>query len=169
MISASWIRLLLLLGPLVIALFVLGCSEPEPTATPTTSTQDGERTTEQDIEQTTETTSYRIRLVTGPVVSGPGMSMTDLGQPVNYHLEIHIFDKSAGDVVTNLIPTLGLKGHNTGTTQELPDLMADYRLTNRYFGDNLHLFESKYAVTVSIRNETAAFVLNAGSSGLSFE
>ena len=177
--------MLLLLGPLVIALFVLGCSESEPTATPTTSTQDVEQTTEQDvegtteqdvegtteqdIERTTETASYRIRLVTGPVVSGPGMSMKDLGHPVNYHLEIHIFDRSTGDVVTNLIPTLGLKGHNTGTTQELPDLMADYHLTDRYFGDNLHLFESKYAVTVTVGNETATFVLNARPSGLSFE
>ena len=58
-----------------------------------------------------QTASYRIEIWTGPALTMmtmmeafPIMSTMDGGQPVNRHLEVHIFDRSTGEDVTSLTP-----------------------------------------------------------------
>ena len=60
----------------------------------------------QDIEQIARTTSYRIKVRIGLKVTMAmsTMTMVDQGQPVNRHLEVHIFDKQSGANVKSVVP-----------------------------------------------------------------
>src|SRR3989304_1255629 len=96
----SPVGLLLLIGLPLLTLVGLACSTARPTATPVTSVQGG--------KQETQTASYRIELLVGPVQSimGSDMSMTDQGRPVNHHLEVHIYHKGSGAAVQGANPTV---------------------------------------------------------------
>ena len=110
---ASWKRLLILVSPVVI--FGLACSTSEPTATPTDTTQDADQVVAQSA-------SYRIELPIGPVVTMmefTEMSTMDQGQPVNYHLKVHIFDASSGAVVMDVIPVVRITNQATGVSREM--------------------------------------------------
>ena len=152
----SRIRLLLLLSHLLILLLGTACSAPTPSASPGALT-DGR-------EQTAETTTYRIKIRTGPMVTMmtmTAMTVTDQGQPVNRHLEVHIFDKTSGAEVIDVIPTVTIVDQATGTSRGLPNvtacLQANHLEVEHHFGDNLYLPDGKYEVTVDVGNETAAF------------
>jgi hypothetical protein len=92
---------------------------------------------------------------------GAGMTMVDQGQPVNHHLEVHIFDKNSGSEVKDLIPEVTITDPATGTSKGLLNvracLLANHRVTEPHLGDNLYLSDSTYAVAVNISNETAVF------------
>ena len=157
-------RLLSVLAPLaILPLFGLACSAPTPTPTatavPTVSTE--------WAEQTAETTSYRVLVRTGPAVSlavmqqGATMATMDQGRPVNHHFEVHIFDKDSGAEVKRLIPVVTITDPATGTSRGVPNvqacLLANHRVTEPHFGDNLYIVDGAYPVSVTVGEETAAF------------
>ncbi len=162
-------RLQLLLVLTVVFLILLGgaaCSKAEPTEAPRASTE--------WTDYTTQTATYRIVVRTGPMVTmevmqmGATMTVVDQGQPVNHHIEVHIFDKGSGAEVKNLIPTVRITDQATGASRELainvhPSgeipyvtacLLANHRVKEPHFGDNLFLSGGTYAVTVGVGNET---------------
>ena len=165
---------------LVTGLLVAGCGESEPTATRSPA-DSPVRTPVPGVEQTTtETASYRVELWTGPaltqMMSFPIMSAIDQGQPVNRHLEIHIFSNSGGAMVTTLIPTVNITDQTTGISRELADvqetgaslgvsfvsacLISKHRDVEAHFGDNIYLPNGKYTVTVAVGEETASTELS---------
>ncbi len=175
----SRIRSLLLGGPLVIlilGLVLAACGGgPEPTATPKATPT----ALMQDVDsapqwQMTQTTSYRIELGIGPLItmmtSFPIMSMMDQGQPVNHHFEVHIFDKSSGAKVKDVIPTVTITDLATGSSRGLATdqatgtsqrvafvtacLISKHRVVEPHFGDNLYLPDGTYTITVNVGNET---------------
>ena len=136
-------------------------------------------------DYTTETASYRVLLRTGPAVTlevmmqGATMTLVDQGQPVNQHLEVHIFDKSGGAELTSLIPTVGITDSATGEARqfatephssgEIPYvtacLLTNHRVSEPHFGDNLYLANGTYTVTVTIGNEQADTDITIKASG----
>ena len=165
----AWIRLLLMpiVAFVVILLGGLACSDTEPTETPQDSTE--------WTHYTSQTASYRITLRMGPVVSmdvmqsGAPMTTVDRGQPVNHHLEVHVFDKSSGAEVKDLVPSVTITDLETGDAREFavdrhPNgevpfvtacLLADHRVEEPHFGDNLHLRDGTYTIAIGVGNESA--------------
>jgi hypothetical protein len=102
----------------------------------------------------------------GPSVSlqmmqqGATIAVMDQGTPVNHHLEVHIFDRSSGAEVKSLTPQVTITGPGIATPRGLPDvracLLANHRLTEPHFGDNLYLPDGSYAVSVEVGGETAS-------------
>ena len=145
------------------------CSKVEPTESPQAS--------KEWADYTTQTASYRITLRTGPRVRmevmqmGAAMTTVDQGQPVNHHLEVHVFDKSSGAEVKNLDPTVRITDLGTGGTRDIavdrhPSgevpyvtacLLANHRVTEPHFGDNLHLRDGTYTFAIGVGNETTVF------------
>ena len=125
---------------------------------------------------TTETASYQIELRIGPAVTGmmtafPIMSTSDLGQPVDSHLEVHIFEKGTGARLIDIDPLVRLTQHETGSARELATtqesgasqgvsfvracLISKHREVQPHFGDNLYLPRGTYTITVEVGEETA--------------
>jgi hypothetical protein len=158
-LMGNWgLRTPLLLGPLVLLLLGLGCSESTPAATRALSTQ--------GAEQTAQTASYRISIRIGPTIEGEAMgpvatmAVTDQGQPVNRHLEIHIYDRSTGAKVKDVTPAVGFTDQATGASRGLANVLACLLAGLQpvpHYGDNLYLSGGTYTVTVGIGNETAVF------------
>ena len=96
------------------------------------------------------------------------MTMVDQGQPVNHHLEFHVFDKSSGAELKNLVPTVRMTDLGTGDTREFrvdrhssgevpyvtACLLSNHRVTEPHFGDNLHLRDGTYTIAIGVGNET---------------
>ena len=168
--------MLILVSPVVI--FGLACSTSEPTATPTGTTQ--------DTDQVAQSASYRIELPIGSVVTMmefTEMSTMDQGQPVNHHLDVHIFDASSGAVVMDVIPVVSITNQATGVSREMETgafsrvhanvmawMVSKHRVSNPHFGDNLYLADGTYTISVGIGDETVDVdnidVRAPGSSGM---
>src|SRR5437762_13578605 len=54
------------------------------------------------------------------------MSMTDQGQPVNHHLEIHIYDKASGAVIKDKLPGITITNQASGASRKVDPVMAMY-------------------------------------------
>ena len=128
-------------------------------------------------DYTTQTESFRIMLRVGPTVPmdvmqmGATMTAIDQGRPVNHHLEVHIFDRGSGTEVNELVPTVSITDAATGDSRELvadphPSgeipyvkacLLANHRVREPHFGDNLYLRDGSYTFNVGAGNETAVF------------
>lgn len=145
-------------------------------------------------QQTRYTASYKIVVVIGPaanmlmpgqatgMASGevmiqmpgmpmPVMTMTDQGQPVNHHLEVHIFNRTTGAVVNTMMPVITITDETTGATRTLANVMAMYDITtgpsDLHFGNNVFLADGHmYTVGVTVGSETATFKSLAVSSGM---
>ena len=137
------------------------------------------------VDYTTETASYQIRLRTGPSVSlevmmeGATMTFVDQGTPVNHHLEVHIFDKSSGAEIKDLVPTVRITDPATGGVRELAAqahpsgevpyvtacLLTNHRVSEPHFGDNLHLADGTYSVTIQVGAETADTDISVTDAG----
>ena len=94
------------------------------------------------------------------------LSTTDQGQPVNHHLEVHIFSKSigvysaSGTEVKDIVPVVAITDHATGNSRDLADLTACLSASQvdyPYFGDNVYLPDGTYSATVGVADETAVF------------
>ena len=135
-------------------------------------------------ERTQSTAHYRITLDIGPVptmlrpdhVSGstegevplsmPGMSMpttamTDQGRPVNRHIEVAVFDKVTGARLRRAMPRITITDRKTGRPRELQAVTATYDVRDGqgdgHFGENIHLIDGTYRITVSVGGERAVF------------
>jgi len=89
------------------------------------------------------------------------MTTVEQGQPVNHHLEVHIFDRRSGVEVKTLVPVVTITNQTTRGSRALANvracLVANHRETEPHFGDNLYLPEGTYTVTVRVGSETATF------------
>lgn len=149
---------------LCIAALLTNCA-PTSTALPSTQTPSEMATTPaQTTRQSAQTASYRIELLVGPVqmIMGAGMSMTDQGQPVNHHLEIHIYDKASGAEVIGARPEVRIENVFNGTLREFTDvrecLPPNDHGAGPHYGDNLYLADGEYLITIIIGGESADFV-----------
>ncbi|MFQ5968114.1 MAG: hypothetical protein ACE5MI_10970 [Acidimicrobiia bacterium] len=163
------------LVPAVI-LVAAACGGAPDTAQPTVTTAAMvEEALTEWADHTTETASYRILVRTGPAVElevmmeGATMTFVDQGQPVNHHLEVHVFDKSSGAEIKDLVPTVGITDPATGTFREFAAephasgeipyvtacLLTNHRVREPHFGDNLYLADGTYTVSVTVGDETA--------------
>ena len=151
-------------------------STPKPTAT-VAPTATPARTPVPGVVQTAiQTASYEVELWTGPALrmmsmAFPIMSIADEGNPVNRHLEIHIFDKSSRAKVTSVVPVVRITNRATGVTRELADgqetgaslgvsfvtacQISKHRDVEPHFGDNIYLPDGEYTVAVRVGDETA--------------
>lgn len=134
---------------------------PAPTPNATSPVSEGW------AEHTAETASYRVLVRTGPTVSmgvmqqGSIMTMMDMGRPVNHHFEVHLFDKASGTELKNLIPEVIITDPATGASRGIPNvqacLLANHRVTEPHFGDNLYISDGVYPVSVVVGGETGLF------------
>ncbi len=144
----------------------------------------GKAVADDAVARTLLTDHYRIALEIGPLptmlmpdqasgasegevmVGMPGMpmammAMTDQGQSVNRHVEVHVYDKGAGAVLSTPMPMIAITDQTSGTSRELHSvaLMYDVKLgpQDLHFGQNLYLPAGTYAVKVTIGGEQATF------------
>jgi hypothetical protein len=96
-----------------------------------------------------------------PGMPTPTMAMTDRGQPVNRHVEVAVFDGVTGARLTRSMPKITITNRKSGSTRELQTVMAMYDITkgqaDLHFGDNVHLANGTYRITVSVGGERAVF------------
>lgn len=144
-----------LLGLLLIPFSSLACSPERPAEVPAFPTE----TTEAEAQ----IGSYSIELLFGPVQSmtGAGMSMTDQGNPVNQHLEIHIYSRGSGAAVLGASPAITIRNLASGETREFRDVREcvppDDHGAGPHYGDNLHLPDGRYSITVTVGEESVVF------------
>ena len=135
-------------------------------------------------ERTQSTARYRITLDIGPVATMlrpdqaasategevplsmpsmpmPTMTMTDQGRPVNRHIEVAVYDKATGARLRSPMPTITITDRKTGRAKALQAVTAMYDVTEGqgdvHFGENVHLANGTYRVTVSLGGERAVF------------
>ena len=105
------------------------------------------------------------------MTSFPIMSSIDQGQPVNRHLEVHIFDKVSGAKLDDLVPSVRLTHQGTGVSRELADgqdtgsslgvsfvtacQLSKHRAIEPHFGDNVSLQKGTYTVIIGVAEEIA--------------
>jgi len=148
-------RSLLRFGSVMFITFSMAWSVPRATAAPMAPMG--------SAEWTTQTASYKIKIRVGPTVtmSMSTMTMMDQGQPVNGHIEVHIFNKGTGTEVKDVIPTVRIKDQAKGTSRALANVMAcrtaRHREIEPHFGDNLYLPDGKYTITIGVGKETGVF------------
>ena len=126
------------------------------------------------ITETTETASYRVKLVIGPMViipvsdpDAPRMTMIDEGKPVNHHLAFHIHDQRSGARVLDVPPIITIVNANTGDVRViLPEPQSVFAVAcfkskhlfpDLHFGDNVYLADGEYTFTLRVGSETAVF------------
>jgi len=126
-------------------------SAPMPAASP------------QYIERTARTASYRVNVRIGSKVTMAMSTMTtvDQGQPVNRHLEVHIFDRQSGANLKSVVPVVTITNQTTRASRRLANveacLTSRHLETEPHFGDNLYLPDGTYTVTVRLNQESAVF------------
>lgn len=164
---------------LAVSVLIAACGGADATATPVPvpATTAPLRTPVPGVNQTTtQTASYRVEIWSGPTLtmmmtSFPIMSSIDQGQPVNRHLEVHIFDKISGAKLTDIVPSVSLIHQATGVSRELADVqetgaalgvsfvtacqLSKHRSVEPHFGDNIYLQEGTYTVIMGVAEETA--------------
>lgn len=115
--------------------------------------------------QEIETVSYVVRMWTEPsvdlIMDPPIMAMMDQGQPVNRHLEVHIFDINTGAGVVDITPMIEITDQASGNSRGLPEVSACGKAGHRkdapHFGNNLYASDGNYTVTVNVGGEIAVF------------
>ena len=100
-------------------------------------------------------------MVQMPGMSMPAMSMMDRGQPVNHHVEAHIYDKSSGAVLDGVMPVMTITNQANGASRKIDPVMAMYGVaegkSDLHYGGNVYLPDGTYTVTATVNNETATF------------
>jgi hypothetical protein len=99
---------------------------------------------------------------TGEIMFGGDMLMPPAASPPPdwRHLEVHVFNRTTGDVVKTIHPAITVTSRATGQTQELPvttmqginDGPGDF-----HYGNNVELPSGSYMVTVRIGSEVGTF------------
>jgi hypothetical protein len=96
-----------------------------------------------------------------PGMPMPKMAMTDQGRPVNRHIEVAVYDKATGARLGSAMPRITITDRKTGRSRELQAVTAMYDVTegqgDLHFGENVHLANGTYRITVSVGGERAVF------------
>jgi len=91
----------------------------------------------------------------------PTMTMIDQGRPVNRHLEVVVYDKATGASLGSPMPTITVTDPATGKARTLRGVVGMYDIKkgerDLHFGNNIHLANGTYRVTVSVGGERAVF------------
>ncbi len=84
-----------------------------------------------------------------PGMPMPSMAMTDQGQPVNHHLEVHVYSRASGAVVKDVMPTISITNQD-GAIRTLDMVMAMYDMkageSDWHYGNNVYLPDGSYSV-----------------------
>jgi hypothetical protein len=100
-------------------------------------------------------------MVAMPGMPMPIMTMTDQGRPVNRHLEVVVYDKATGAPLGTPMPTISVTDPATGKARTLQGVVGMYDIKKGerdvHFGNNIHLADGMYTVTVSVGGERAVF------------
>ncbi len=95
-----------------------------------------------------------------PGMPMPTMMMTDHGQPVNHHLEVHITNTATGAVVKDQMPMITITD-STGMSRPLDAVMAMYGVmagvSDWHFGNSVSLPDGTYTIRVQVGNEQTVF------------
>lgn len=98
-------------------------------------------------------------MVQMPGMPMPTMMMTDQGQLVNHHLEVHLTNKATGAVVMDQMPMITITDA-MGMSRPL-DAMAMYGVTvgmsDWHFGNNVYLADGASTISVQVGNEQTVF------------
>lgn len=128
------------------------------------------------VSATKITASYRVELDVGTpqtmimpdqaanATSGEVMvmmSMTDEGQPVNHHVEAHVYDTATGAAVSDVMPAISIMNQATNSSRDLQSLMAMYDVTvgtsDLHYGANIYVPDGIYTVTITIGQDKVTF------------
>jgi hypothetical protein len=98
-----------------------------------------------------------------PAMAGSGTSatMTSMGDAMaNHHLEVHVWD-AGGNVVSTVVPSITIMSQATGASWTMDQIMGMYDIqvgqSDMHFGNNVHLDDGAYTITVTVGAETATF------------
>ncbi|MDQ2783863.1 MAG: twin-arginine translocation signal domain-containing protein [Chloroflexota bacterium] len=177
----TFLRIALAVGAAgVVGALLDACGSSSSTAAPATSAASAVAAS--PIAMTQTTASYKIVLGIGPVetmltpdqakgaTSGevmaqmpgmamPTMMMTDQGQPVNHHLEVHITNTATGALIKDQMPMITITDP-LGKSRTL-DSMAMYGVaegvSDWHFGNSVYLPNGTYTISVQVGNEQAVF------------
>jgi hypothetical protein len=101
------------------------------------------------------------------------MATTDDGQPVNHHLEVHVYDIMTGAVIANPVPSITITDNTTGATRTLADVMGMYDVqtgtSDLHFGNNVYLKDGDtYTIQVMEGSDMVTFanIVPSGGMGL---
>jgi hypothetical protein len=93
--------------------------------------------------------------------ASPVMAVADEGQPVNFQVNVRIYDRTTGDLVLEPVPRITIRNEATGAVRRLAPVVAmqDLRLGPRdyHFGNNVYLPDGRYTVSVALGDETVVF------------
>jgi hypothetical protein len=91
----------------------------------------------------------------------PTMAMTDQGARVNRHVEVAVSDKVTGARLRNPMPRITITDRRSGKSKALKAVTAMYDVkegqSDLHFGDNVHLVNGTYRITVYVGEEQAVF------------
>lgn len=103
---------------------------------------------------------------TGEVMYGGTMTMpaeSASPSPDWHHLEVHIFNKSTGNVVKDITPVITVRNNATGQTQQVPIVVMQGIVegpSDYHYGNNVDLPKGDYTVTVVVGSEKANFAFS---------
>ncbi|OPG15873.1 hypothetical protein [Ferroacidibacillus organovorans] len=90
----------------------------------------------------------------------PAMAMTDHGQKVNMHLEVHVFSRQTGAVELGLMPKIELISEKTGmktSVQSVPMYSSKTGIPDYHYGNAVAVKSGSYTVNVQIGKEKIVF------------
>jgi hypothetical protein len=106
-------------------------------------------------------------MISGSMVMG-GMGMNS---PMpNHHLELHVYRKSTGKVVTNAMVSIAVYSAKGKLLDKVPiAVMQGVKagIQDRHYGNNVYLKDGTYSVHVQVGMTKATFMITIGSSGMS--
>jgi sorbitol-specific phosphotransferase system component IIA len=80
---------------------------------------------------------------------------------VNRHIEVAVYDKVTGARLRSTMPRITITDRKTGRSRDLQAVTAMYDVKegqdDLHFGDNVHLANGTYRITVSVGGERAVF------------
>jgi hypothetical protein len=102
-------------------------------------------------------------------MSMPMMAMTDQGQPVNHHLEVHLYDAATGEPIMDQVPTITITDQATGEARTLSSVVPMYGIeegmSDWHYGNNVYLPDGLYTLTVGVAGQSIVFRDIAATSG----
>jgi hypothetical protein len=120
----------------------------------------GPRSTMLRPDQAAKATKGEV-MVAMPGMPMPTMTLADQGRSVNRHLEVGVYDKATGALLGSPMPTITVTDPATGKARTLQGIVGMYDIKkgerDLHFGNNIHLANGTYLVTVSVGGEQAVF------------
>jgi hypothetical protein len=108
---------------------------------------------------------------TGEVMISGSMAMGGMNGPMpNHHLELHVYQKTTGKVVSNVMVSITIYSAKGMLVEKVPiSVMQGIKEgpANRHYGNNVSLKDGSYSVQVQVGMAKATFKIVIGSSAMS--